>query len=205
MKVKKILVLVTIALVLASGCTKKTDQVNPEAQDNTQQLSGQEMPTDANADHAGNNQVAKESIEGIAKAENGHTIQDIYAMKGKIDNTAITVRGKVVKFSPNIMGKNWVHIQDGTGDDKSFDLTVTTAQEVAVGSTVLVNGTVQYDKDFGSGYKYDVIIEEATLTEEAAAAAATTEQAAPTTGEQAPAEAPAEAAAEQAPTEKAAE
>jgi hypothetical protein len=64
------------------------------------------------------------------------------------------------------MGKNWLHIRDGTGSEGSNDLVVTTAAEVKVGDTVLVSGAVSLNKDFGAGYKYAVIIEDAKLAVE---------------------------------------
>ena len=70
------------------------------------------------------------------------------------------MRGKVVKFSPQIMGKNWIHVQDGTGAAGTNDLTVTTLDEAKVGDTVLVTGKITLNKDFGMGYKYDLIIED---------------------------------------------
>ena len=71
-----------------------------------------------------------------------------------------------MKFLPGIMGKNWVHLRDGSGsrEQKDDDLTVTTSQTVEVGAVVLAKGTVGVDRDFGSGYKYPVILEEATLS-----------------------------------------
>ena len=78
----------------------------------------------------------------------------------------VSVRGKVVKFNSGIMNKNWVHIQDGTGDvtAKTHDLTVTTEQTVSVGDTVLVKGQLTINRDIGAGYKYPVMIEQATFT-----------------------------------------
>ena len=76
------------------------------------------------------------------------------------------MRGKVVKFSANIMGKNWVHLQDGTGESGINDLTVTTSAVVNKGDTVLVSGVLVIDKDFGYGYSYDVIIEDAEVSVE---------------------------------------
>jgi len=103
----------------------------------------------------------------IEKAESG-TVADIFANKDKLAGKEVTVRGKVMKFSPMIMGRNWVHIQDGTGDAASGtnDLTVTTSDSVKVGDTVLVKGKLAANKDFGAGYSYDVIIEEAKVTVE---------------------------------------
>jgi hypothetical protein len=70
----------------------------------------------------------------------------------------------VVKFSQQIMGKNWIHLQDGTGAAGTNDLTVTTDGTANTGDTVVVTGVVTTDKDFGYGYKYDVILENATVT-----------------------------------------
>ena len=72
-----------------------------------------------------------------------------------------TMRGKVTKVNSGILGKNWVHIQDGTEAEGNFDLTVTTQETAKVGDVVVVQGKITLNKDFGSGYKYDVIMEEA--------------------------------------------
>jgi hypothetical protein len=72
----------------------------------------------------------------------------------------------VVKYNGEIMGKNWIHIQDGTGSVGSNDLAVTTAATAKVGDLILVNGTVAINKDFGGGYKYSVIVEDAQVTVE---------------------------------------
>jgi len=65
-----------------------------------------------------------------------------------------------------IMGKNWLHVQDGTGGPGANDLTVTCATTAKVGDIVLIRGTLVIDKDFGAGYKYDVMIEDAQITVE---------------------------------------
>jgi hypothetical protein len=96
----------------------------------------------------------------------GKTIQEIFAGKADLSGKAVQVRGKVVKFSPEIMGKNWLHLQDGTGAAGTNDLTVTTSSRVPVGATVLVNGMLSTDKDFGYGYKYDVILDDAQVVVE---------------------------------------
>ena len=100
----------------------------------------------------------------IKKPGGGKTIAEIYNEKGDLAGKEVMVRAKVVKFSSNIMGKNWIHLQDGTGTKGTDDLTVTTATNVKVGDTVLVSGMVVINRDFGSGYKYDVIIEDAKVT-----------------------------------------
>jgi len=101
------------------------------------------------------------SLAGIKKADK--TVADLFAEKDALAGKQISIRGKVVKFSPEIMGKNWIHLQDGTGKDGSNDLTVTTKVMAKVGDTVVVTGPVATGKDFGYGYKYDVIIEDAQV------------------------------------------
>ena len=109
---------------------------------------------------------ARIEVTGIEKAEGGQTVGELYAGKADLAGKQVTVRGKVVKFSPRIMGKNWLHLQDGSGDAAAGtnDLTVTTSVVAKAGDTVLVSGTLATDKDFGYGYKYAVIIEDAKVT-----------------------------------------
>lgn len=107
-------------------------------------------------------------LTGIKRAEGGKTIQEIYADKNKLVGQPVSVRGKVVKYNAMIMGKNWLHIRDGSGSAEKMDndLTVTTATPSALGATVLVTGNVSTNRDFGAGYKYGVIIEDAKVTAE---------------------------------------
>jgi hypothetical protein len=99
----------------------------------------------------------------IVKPKDGKTVEEIYQEKAKLKGKRVTLRGKVVKFSSAIMGKNWLHLRDGTGKEPANDLTVTTQAKAKVGDTVLVEGMVTLDKDLGAGYKYDVIIEDAKV------------------------------------------
>jgi hypothetical protein len=105
-------------------------------------------------------------LSGITAAEGGQTVADVFAKKAELAGKPVTIRGKVVKFTPEIMGKNWIHLQDGSGDAGSNDLTVTTSAAAQKGDTVTVSGTLVIDKDFGYGYAYDVIIEDAEVTVE---------------------------------------
>jgi len=106
------------------------------------------------------------NFDDLAKAEGGKTVEEIYTDKTALDGAPVKVRGKVTKFMSGIMGKNWLHLKDGSGADGTNDLVVTTMANATVGDTVLVNGTVAADKDFGSGYKYEVIVEDAEITVE---------------------------------------
>jgi len=102
----------------------------------------------------------------IPVAEGGVTIEGLFAKKADLVGQAVTVRGKVVKATMGVMGTNWYHLEDGTGAAGSNDLTVTSDGMAKVGDVVVIAGTVGTDKDFGMGYKYDVIVEKATLTAE---------------------------------------
>lgn len=110
----------------------------------------------------------KLDLTGIKRADGGKTIKEIFTAKTKLAGKSVAVRGKVVKYNAQIMGKNWLHIQDGSGSagKKDNDLTVTTATPAKLGDTVLVTGKVSTDKDFGAGYKYDVIIDDAKVNVE---------------------------------------
>lgn len=100
----------------------------------------------------------------VPKAEGGHTVADLYAARADLGGKEVAVMGRVVKYNGGIMGKNWLHIKDGSGEAGTDDLTITTSSIVKVGDMVLVQGKVTLDKDFGAGYSYDLIIEDATVT-----------------------------------------
>jgi hypothetical protein len=102
----------------------------------------------------------------IPRVEGGQTVEEIITGAADLSGKQIAVRGKVVKFNAEIMGANWLHIQDGSGAAGTNDLTVTTDATVDVGDMVVVRGTVTTDKDFGAGYKYAVIVENAEVTKE---------------------------------------
>jgi hypothetical protein len=98
----------------------------------------------------------------VEPAENGQTIAQIYDNTDDYRGKKVRVRGVVIKFTPGIMNTNWVHIQDGTKSSSgNFDLTVTTDETLTVGTVVVLEGTLVTDKDFGYGYKYDVLVENA--------------------------------------------
>ena len=92
------------------------------------------------------------------------SIAEIFASRIEVEGKEILVLGKVVKYNAMIMGKNWMHLQDGTGEPGTNDLTVTTQGTAFVGDTVLVRGNVGLNRDMGAGYRYDVLIEDATIT-----------------------------------------
>ena len=106
--------------------------------------------------------IAKEGIK-VERAEGGITIAELYAGKDSYAGKTVKIRGEVVKFNPEIMEKNWVHLQDGTNSNGSFDITFTTNDVTKIGDVVTLEGSVTLKKDFGAGYFYDVIVENAKL------------------------------------------
>jgi hypothetical protein len=112
------------------------------------------------------NVVEQAEVKDVAKVAGGYTVAEIFSQSAALGGQTVKVRGQVVKFTPNIMGTNWVHIQDGTGSGVTADLTVTTSDIVAAGDKVVVEGPLAINKDFGAGYKYDALIEGATVTKE---------------------------------------
>ena len=103
-------------------------------------------------------------IKDVTPLANGSTVADLFENKTNYAGKVVRFRGQVVKDSAEIMGKNWLHIQDGTDYQGSFDVTVTTMDEAKVGDIVIVEGKLSLDRDFGFGYKYDLIIEKASIT-----------------------------------------
>lgn len=109
-----------------------------------------------------------DATTGVAKAEGGYTVEDIFLKKDELVGKEVIIHANVVKFSADIMKTNWIHLQDGSGsaDDKTNDLTITTDSRAAVGDVITVRGILTADKDFGFGYKYALIIEGAAITAE---------------------------------------
>ena len=100
-----------------------------------------------------------------ATGPNARTVAEIFAKRGELKGKNVVVRAKVVKFSPEIMGKNWLHVRDGSGSDQdgSNDLIVTTKESAKVGDVVVISGVIKTDVDLGAGYAYKVLVEEAKL------------------------------------------
>ena len=108
-----------------------------------------------------------ESAVEKAVGENAYTVAEIFEQATSLNGKKVRIRGQVVKFNANIMGRNWLHLQDGTGDpmQNTHDLVVTTEEALNSPKVITVEGIVAADKDFGAGYKYVVILEEGTLIE----------------------------------------
>jgi len=100
-----------------------------------------------------------------ASGPNAHTIAELYRDRAGLDKKQVVVRGKIVKVTPEVMNRVWVHIQDGTGSqaEGTHNLVCTTAAKPQLGDVVTVTGTLAKDRDFGYGYRYSVIVENATF------------------------------------------
>jgi hypothetical protein len=110
--------------------------------------------------------AAKISVEK-ATGPNATTVEGAFKNSAKLNKKKVEIRGQVVKVSSGIMGKNWIHIQDGTGSEKkkTHNLVCTSSTDTAdVGDVITISGTLIKDRDFGGGYKYAVIIEDATVS-----------------------------------------
>lgn len=114
----------------------------------------------------GESKAAPKNIK-VSKAvgEDAYTIEEIYAKKEELSQKTITVRAIVVKFMPQIMGKNWIHIQDGTGSAEkgNNDIAVSTLENAEIGEEVIIKGTLGIDKDFGMSCAFGALIEEASV------------------------------------------
>ncbi|MFQ5644416.1 MAG: hypothetical protein ACE5FQ_12085 [Thiogranum sp.] len=102
-------------------------------------------------------------VEGIQKAKDGKTIAEILEQKQALAGQPVRVRGKVVRYSTKVLGKNWIHIRDSS---TGKDLTITTDGSAKVGDIILADGKLALDRDFGYGYVYEVLLEDSSVTVE---------------------------------------
>ena len=93
------------------------------------------------------------------------TVAEVVTGKAGLKDKTVLVHGQVVKASTGILGKNWLHLRDGSGSAAAgtHDVLVTTLDNAAVGDIVNARGKVRTDVDLGSGYAYAVLIEDASL------------------------------------------
>jgi len=104
-------------------------------------------------------EISLDPEEGIA------SIAELFENPGAYEGKTIRVRGEVAKFNPNIMERNWIHIQDGTDFEGKYDLTVTSLEMVELGQIVTLEGILALNRDFGYGYSYELLLEKATVIE----------------------------------------
>ncbi len=125
-------------------------------------------PVDLKAIHSGMSKPVDVGNIKVAKATgpDARTVAEVNTQSAALKGKTVAVRGMVVKFTPEVLGKNWVHLRDGSGSeaDGTHDVLVTTKDQTKIGDVVLAKGVVATNRDLGSGYSYKVLIEEATLS-----------------------------------------
>jgi|SRR5687768_7155774 len=141
MKIKIIATVISFVFLFSSACASKQ-----KTEDNNQQT------TDDTADNTKTNS----SADVIS-------LSALFSNREKYNGKTIRVKGTVKKVNENIMNKNWIHIDDGTLTDPAQDLTVTTSANATNGEEVVFEGMIVLNKDYGSGYMYDIIMEDAKL------------------------------------------
>lgn len=149
----KIIIVLTLSLVLASCKGRGTGPLVKDPFSKTE--------TNQPANHHTNAPTVKtEKINVTIEPCQGCTaISELLANKKSYSGKTVKVKGQVTRYNPGIMGKNWVHIQDGSEYEGGYDLTVTTTEPATLGETVTFEGQIALDKDFGYGYFYSVLME----------------------------------------------
>jgi hypothetical protein len=126
------------------------------------------LAEDENGSNSSQNSVVQGGVEiekpneALKMPEGSVSIRDLITNSERYTNQQVQVTGRVVKVNPNIMDRNWVHLADGTMN--SFDFVLTTTETIPAGHELTFIGTFRTDRDFGAGYTYDFILEEARLT-----------------------------------------
>lgn len=153
------------------GGVRKEGESAPEQQ--AQKMPQGQAPTGSAAENPMMHPSMGELSQGpaidigkVEKAKDGQTVSEIITGSKSFNGKQIRVRAKVIKFTPNIMGKNWVHVRDGSGVEGANELIITTTDTVKVGDMVMVSGVVSLDRDYGFGLKYPLIIENAKISAE---------------------------------------
>lgn len=153
--VKKVLLIAGVFFLLSASC--RGPLAKPEASE--QQTAS---PAATGAAHMEVAKAGREELT-IEKAEGGITIAELFSNRKDYSGKTVKIKGKVTKVNPEIMGKNWIHLQDGTIFEEEFDLTVTSDVIPETGSIVTIEGKVSLDKDFGYGYTYPIMLEEGKI------------------------------------------
>ena len=93
------------------------------------------------------------TVEGVL------SLADIVSNAARFTGKKVKVQGEVVKVNDAIMDRNWIHLADGSADD--YDFVITSEENVSVGQAVAFEGLISTNRDFGAGYKYELLMEDA--------------------------------------------
>ncbi len=183
MKLRHVLVIGAVALAFA-GCNEKAEESKAaapaevaapkkdcsecdthKAQAAAQAVVPAAVPAAAQAaPEMTDAQAMEAAAKKVAASSGTYTVEELFAKKAELNAKVVTVKGEVVKVSNGIMGRSWIHIQDGTGAEGTNDIIFTSKVQTAnVGDKVVATGTVATDKDFGYGYFYAVIVEDSAF------------------------------------------
>ena len=128
-------------------------------------------PAEATTGHGGSGMGGLKPMSALAPAageitplKDGKTVAAIFAESKQLKGQTVSLNAKVIKVNESIMGRNWITLQDGTGTEPDHKLLATSQEMVATGDIVVVSGTVTTDVDLGYGYKYKVLLEEASFS-----------------------------------------
>lgn len=106
--------------------------------------------------------VAMEAPEFNSTAAKGAlSSAEVLKSAAKLNGQKVRVKGIVTKVNANIMKRHWVHISESS--QGASDLVITTQTLIPVGHSVVVEGVLSVKKDFGAGYVFDVIVENAEV------------------------------------------
>jgi hypothetical protein len=102
-----------------------------------------------------------------AKGPTGRTVAEVIGQRTALAGKTVRVHATVVKITPGVLGRTYLHLRDGSGDAAAGtnDVTVTTQATPVVGSQVVLEGVVALDRDIGSGYRFPTLIEDASVVE----------------------------------------
>lgn len=92
------------------------------------------------------------------------SIAEVHEQRESLAEQQVTVEGEVVKVNNGIMNRNFIHLEDGSGEGDTARLIVTSQDTAEVGDVIEAAGTVVLDTDFGMGYFYPTLVEESSLT-----------------------------------------
>jgi hypothetical protein len=157
--VKKISIFIGM-LFLIVACKGPLAKPGATVETTTKAVAG----TTPGATHIADAKTSKEDIK-LDPAQGGITIAELYSNKKSYSGKVVRINGKVTKVNTAIMGKNWIHIQDGTESGGQFDLTITSNIVPNLGDVFTFEGTIALDKDFGYGYTYPVMMEEGKIVQ----------------------------------------
>lgn len=116
-------------------------------------------PQSAVARHHGSQTQPEGEIAAVdvEPLEGGVTIHELLNRSDQLGGETVSLRARVVKATPNVMGKNWITLADASGNQT---LMTTSAILPSVGTTTIVRGVVATQVDLGSGYVYPVLLQE---------------------------------------------